>query len=72
MSDVKEDIINILSNKYNLSKVEIKEIVDSQFSFVRDTMKDGKFNSVRLPYFGIFKPILRGRNGINRFLKPEE
>lgn len=72
MSDVKEDIINILSNKYNLSKIEIKEIVDSQFSFVRDTMKDGKFNSVRLPYFGIFKPILRGRNGINRFLKQEE
>ena len=48
MARNKEAIIHYLA----LSKV--KEIVEYQFKFVTQTMKKGKFETVRLPYFGKF------------------
>lgn len=33
---------------------KVKKIVEYQFKFIADVIKEGKFESVRLPYFGKF------------------
>jgi len=33
---------------------KVKEIVEFQFKFIAKIIKDGKFEAVRLPYFGKF------------------
>ena len=50
----KELIIYKLANKYNLPLKKIEEITNYQFKYVAKIMKEGKFESVRLPYFGKF------------------
>jgi len=50
----KKIIIQILATKYNLSLKRVENIVNSQFKFVEKIMKQGNFDSVRLPYFGKF------------------
>jgi nucleoid DNA-binding protein len=50
----KEAIIQYLATKYNLPLSKIKEIIEYQFKFVSTTMKKGKFEAIRLPYFGKF------------------
>jgi|TARA_R100001443_G_scaffold47218_1_gene59886 nucleoid DNA-binding protein len=50
----KKIIIQILATKYNLSLKKVENIVNSQFKFVEKIMKQGNFDSVRLPYFGKF------------------
>ena len=47
-------IIQKLANKYNLSIQKVEEVVYSQFKYVNKIMKEGKFESVRLPYLGKF------------------
>tara|TARA_R100001463_G_scaffold79454_1_gene133896 strand:+ start:1713 stop:1931 length:219 start_codon:yes stop_codon:yes gene_type:complete len=54
MSKNKEAIIHYLATKHNLPLSKIKEIVDYQFKFVTKKMKAGKFETIRLPYFGKF------------------
>ena len=54
MAKNKEAIIHYLATKYNLPLSKVKEIVEYQFKFVTQTMKKGKFETVRLPYFGKF------------------
>lgn len=48
----KREIIYYLANKYNLSIQKVEEIVNHQFKYVTNIMKEGKFESIRLPYFG--------------------
>mgnify|MGYP003142484044 FL=1 len=43
-----------MANKYNLSLSKIEKIVNHQFKYVEKIMKEGKFESIRLPYFGKF------------------
>ena len=50
----KKLIIYYLANKYNLPLSKIEEIVNYQFKYVEKIMKEGKFESIRLPYFGKF------------------
>jgi nucleoid DNA-binding protein len=50
----KEDLIYSLANKYDLPLKKVKQIVEYQFKFVEKIMKEGKFNSIRIPYFGKF------------------
>tara|TARA_R100000315_G_scaffold52244_1_gene25967 strand:+ start:189 stop:416 length:228 start_codon:yes stop_codon:yes gene_type:complete len=50
----KKIIIQILATKYNLSLKRVENIVNSQFKFVEKIIKQGNFDSVRLPYFGKF------------------
>ena len=50
----KKIIIQTLATKYNLPLKKIEEIVNHQFKFVESVMKKGDFDSVRLPYFGLF------------------
>lgn len=53
-------IIQRLATKYNLPLHVIEEAVYSQFAFVSSTIRKGKFEAVRLPYFGKFH-VRRGR-----------
>ena len=50
----KKEIIYYLANKYNLPLQDIEKMVDYQFKFVRKIMKEGNFETIRLPYFGKF------------------
>ena len=50
----KKVIIQILATKYNLPLKKVEEIVNHQFKFVSKIMKKGNFDSIRLPYFGLF------------------
>ena len=50
----KKDFIYLLATRYNLPLSKIEQIIDYQFKFVEKVMKEGKFEGVRLPYFGKF------------------
>lgn len=50
----KQEIIYFLANKYNFTIKEVERIVTYQFKFVADIMAKGKFETIRLPYFGKF------------------
>lgn len=50
----KKILIQILATKHNLPLQKVEEIISSQFKFIEKTMKKGKFESIRLPYFGVF------------------
>ena len=50
----KKDFIYLLATRYNLPLSKIEQIIDYQFIFVEKVMKEGKFEGVRLPYFGKF------------------
>ena len=47
-------LIQKLANKYNLPLKTVEDIIYHQFKFVSKIMSKGKFNSIRLPYFGKF------------------
>lgn len=63
--DTKEEIIQKLSEKYCLPVSDIRRAVDSQFKFTANTIREGKFHSVRLPYFGVFKPNLKRKKHLD-------
>ena len=50
----KKIIIQILATKYNLPLKKVENIVNSQFKFVDKIIRKGRFESIRLPYFGRF------------------
>jgi len=50
----KELIIYKLANKYNLPIKKVQEITNYQFKYVSKIIKEGNFDSIRLPYFGKF------------------
>ena len=52
MARDKDRIIQFLATKYNLPLKKIKQIVEYQFKFVTKIIKEGKFDTIRLPYFG--------------------
>ena len=54
MSKNKKEIIYSLANKYNLSLKKVEEIINYQFKYIAKIMKEGKFEIIRLPYFGKF------------------
>lgn len=53
-------ILQKLATKYNLPIQKIEEAVFYQFKYVSGTIKQGEFESVRLPYLGKFH-VLPGR-----------
>ena len=66
----KKIIIQILATKYNLPLQKVEDIVNSQFKFVEKIMKEGNFESIRLPYFGKFSVNPKRVEHINK-LKDE-
>lgn len=49
-----EKVIKQLSEKYNLPEDVVEKIIRSEFGFVASTMSEGKYDSVRLHYLGVF------------------
>lgn len=47
-------IIQKLATKHNLPLQKVEEIVYFQFKYVAKIMKEGRFATIRLPYFGAF------------------
>ena len=54
MSLDKKIIIQKIASKYNLPLQIIDKMVTHQFKFVSKIIKEGNFDSIRLPYFGKF------------------
>ena len=54
MAKPKKEIVQILATKYNLPLSEIEAIIEYQFSYAAAIIKEGKFESIRLPKFGKF------------------
>ena len=50
----KKEIIHYLATKYNMPLQTIDRIVSHQFKYVSQIIKNGNFDSIRLPYFGKF------------------
>ena len=65
----KKIIIQILATKYNLPLQKVEDIINSQFKFVEKIMKKGKFDSIRLPYFGRFSVNPNRVKHINKLKK---
>ena len=51
--DEKTILIN-LASKYNLPISKVEEAVYYQFKFTNKVIREGRFDSVRLPYLGLF------------------
>jgi len=47
-------ILQRLATKYDLPIQKIEEAVYYQFKYVHNVMKEGNFESIRLPYLGKF------------------
>tara|TARA_Y100000593_G_scaffold38296_1_gene74335 strand:- start:145 stop:375 length:231 start_codon:yes stop_codon:yes gene_type:complete len=71
MAKDRKEIIEFLSDKYDLHIDEIEDIVDHQFKFVNKIIRDGEFSTIRLPYFGKFTVNKNRVKHINR-LKNEK
>lgn len=54
MAKDKQVIIYYLANKYNMPLSKVEQILSHQFKYVEKIMKEGKFETIRLPYFGKF------------------
>ena len=48
----KKEFVHLLATRYNLPLKKVEEIINYQFKFVERIIKKGKFESIRLPYFG--------------------
>ena len=62
----KKDLILFLADKYDLTFKEVEKIVTHQFKFVANIMTKGKFETVRLPYFGKFSVNKKRVDFINK------
>ena len=60
MGKSKKALIQKLASEHNLPLKTVSDIVESQFKYVTSTIEKGKFDSVRLPYFGNFS-VKKGR-----------
>lgn len=49
-----DKIIKHLAKKYDLPLKQVEEAVYHQFKYTAQVIKEGKFEQVRLPYFGKF------------------
>ena len=54
MKQEKKAIIQKIATKYNIPLQIVEEIISYQFKFASKIINKGKFDSVRLPYFGRF------------------
>ena len=50
----KREIIHYLATKYNIPLQIIDKIVSYQFKYTSKIVKEGNFESIRIPYFGKF------------------
>ena len=48
-------IIKELADRFNTDEEVIERVIRSQFEFVKDTIEQGEFQTVRLHHFGAFR-----------------
>ena len=72
MSKDKKLIIYYLANKYNISLSKVERIVGHQFKYLEKIMKEGNFETVRLPYFGKFSVNPKRLEYLNKHKKSNE
>ena len=72
MSKDKKLIIYYLANKYNISLSKVERIVGHQFKYLEKIMKEGNFETVRLPYFGKFSVNPKRLKYLNKHKKSNE
>ena len=51
---ISKRIIQELSAKYSIPPIKVRIAFEYQFKFLADTIRAGKFESVRLKYLGVF------------------
>tara|TARA_R110002012_G_scaffold1863_11_gene9029 strand:- start:9957 stop:10199 length:243 start_codon:yes stop_codon:yes gene_type:complete len=68
----KKDIIYSLANKYDLTVKQVERMVTYQFKFVSDIMSLGKFETIRLPYFGKFSVNKNRVKYINKLVNEKD
>lgn len=51
----KKILIQQIAKKYGLLEKEVEDAVNHQFRYTRSVIRAGKFDAVRLPYFGVFR-----------------
>jgi len=54
MTRNKREIIHYLATKYDMPLQLIDKIVSYQFKYTSKIIKEGNFESIRIPYFGKF------------------
>lgn len=54
------DIFRVVAERKGLTRYQVEDIFKSQFSFITKAMKELK--AVRLPSFGVFRPIEKYNN----------
>jgi nucleoid DNA-binding protein len=72
-SNIYEEILDELKSEFNLSKMELERIVDSQFRVLRDTMSNREGKVIQMIYLGKFRPTAYNQDYTNRLkLKEDE
>jgi hypothetical protein len=51
-----DDILDKLKDKYNLPKVELERIIDSQYKLCFESMEKRTTKTIKLAYLGKIKP----------------
>lgn len=69
MEKDREEIIQLLADKYKVSTKLVQEIINYQFKYVTKIMKKGDFDTIRLPYFGKFIVNFKRIKHINNLKK---
>tara|TARA_R100000700_G_scaffold35511_1_gene44143 strand:+ start:8158 stop:8388 length:231 start_codon:yes stop_codon:yes gene_type:complete len=72
MSKNKKEIIYSLANKYDLPLKKVEEIINHQFRYAAKIIKEGNFETIRLPYFGKFSVKSERVKHINRLKNNNE
>jgi len=50
----RDDIAEDVAEELGVPVSKVREAADYQFKYTRKVMEDGSFESIRLPYFGLF------------------
>jgi len=53
--NVNEELYAEVAKSMGISKAQVKEIVESGFSYLKDTLERRLYENVRFPYLGCFK-----------------
>jgi len=56
-----------IATELGIPKKRVKDVVEHEFRFVKKVMERGKFNSVRLPRFGIFEVNEKRLKNVERY-----
>ena len=67
-----DQIIAKLAAELNQPEEVVEKVIRSQFDFIANTMREGKAESVRLHYFGIFGVKQKAKERIDKLRERKE